>query len=52
VLISELLFIEKWDKAVIDFIAATDVGKFPIQTGRGVKACGQWADDCYLVGSP
>jgi hypothetical protein len=27
--VSELLSMEKCDKAVIDFLAATDVGKFP-----------------------
>jgi hypothetical protein len=27
--VSELLSMEKCDKAVMDFLAATDVGKFP-----------------------
>jgi len=31
---------EKCDKAVMDFLAATDVGKFPPKTGGGVRAGG------------
>jgi hypothetical protein len=27
--LSELFFMEKCDQAVLDFLAATDVGKFP-----------------------
>jgi len=41
--VSELLSIEKCDKAVMDFLAATDVGKFPPKTSGGVGAGGQWA---------
>jgi len=38
--VSELLSIEKCDQAVMDFLAATDVGKFPPKTGGGVRAGG------------
>jgi hypothetical protein len=38
--VSELLSMEKCDKAVMDFLAATDVGKFPPKTGGGVRAGG------------
>jgi hypothetical protein len=31
---------EKCDKAVMGFLAATDVGKFPPKTGGGVRAGG------------
>jgi len=31
---------EKCDKAVMDFLAATDVGKFPPKMGGGVRAGG------------
>jgi hypothetical protein len=31
---------EKCDKAVMDFLAATDVGKFPPKIGGGVRAGG------------
>jgi len=36
--VSELLSIEKCDKAVMDFLAATDVRKFPPKTGGGARA--------------
>ena len=36
--VSELLSIEKCDKAVMDFLVATDVGKFPAKTSGGVRA--------------
>jgi hypothetical protein len=38
--VSELLSMEKCDKAVMDFLAATDVGKFPPKMGGGVSAGG------------
>jgi hypothetical protein len=38
--VSELLSMEKCDKAVMDFLAATEVGKFPPKTGGGVRAGG------------
>jgi len=41
--VSELLSIEKYDQAVMDFLAATDVGKFPPKTSRGVRAGGERA---------
>jgi hypothetical protein len=31
---------EKCDKAVMDFLATTDVGKFPPKTGGAVRAGG------------
>jgi len=34
---------EKYDKAVMDFLAATHVGKFPSKTGGGVITGGQRA---------
>jgi hypothetical protein len=43
--VSELLSMEKCDKAVMDFLAATDVGKFPSKTGGGVIADGQRAEE-------
>jgi ribonuclease HI len=36
--VSELLSIEKCDKAVIDFLAATNVEKFPPKKGGGARA--------------
>jgi hypothetical protein len=36
---------EKCDKVVIDFLAATDVGKFPPKTGGGVRARGQRVEE-------
>jgi hypothetical protein len=41
--VSELLSIEKCDQAVMDFLAATDVGKFPPKTSGGARAAGQRA---------
>jgi hypothetical protein len=38
---SELLSIEKCDQAVMDFLAATDVEKFPPKTSGGARAGGQ-----------
>jgi hypothetical protein len=38
--VSELLSMEKCDKAVMDFLAATDVGKFPPKMGGGVRTGG------------
>jgi ribonuclease HI len=38
--VSELLSMEKCDKAVMDFLAATDVGKLLPKTGGGVRAGG------------
>jgi hypothetical protein len=37
---SELLSVEKCDKAVMDFLAATDVRKFPLKMDRGERAGG------------
>jgi hypothetical protein len=42
--VSELLSMEKCDKAVMDFLAATDVGKFPPKIDGGVRAGGQRAE--------
>jgi hypothetical protein len=39
---SELLSIEKWDHAVMDFPAANDVRKFPHITSGGKKAGWKW----------
>jgi ribonuclease HI len=39
--VSELLSIEQCDQAVMDFLAATDVGKFPPKTSVGARANGQ-----------
>jgi len=41
--VSEQLSIEKCDQAVMDFLAATDVGKFPPKTSGRVRAGGQRA---------
>jgi len=41
--VSELLSIEKCDQAVMDFMAATDVGKFPPKTSGRARAGGQRA---------
>jgi len=38
--VSELLAMEKCDKVVMDFLAATDVRKFPHKMGGGVRAGG------------
>ena len=43
--VSELLSIEKCDKAVMDFLVATDVGKFPPKTGGGASAGGQRVEE-------
>jgi hypothetical protein len=43
--ISELLSLEKCNKAVMDFLAATDVGKFPPKLDRGVRSGRQWAEE-------
>jgi len=42
--VSELLSIEKCDQAVMDFLAATDVGKFPPKRRGGASAGGQRAE--------
>jgi len=49
--VSELLSIEKCDKAVMDFLAATDVGKFPPKMSGGASAGGQRAEEKGLAGS-
>ena len=49
--VSELLSMEMWDKAVMDVLAATDVGQFPPKIDRGVKASGQWAEEQEPAGS-
>jgi len=33
------------DEAVIDFLVATDVGKFPPKTSGGERAGGQWVPE-------
>jgi hypothetical protein len=38
--VSELLSMEKCDKVVMDFLAATDVGRFPPKMSGGVRASG------------
>jgi hypothetical protein len=43
--VSELLSIEKCDQAVMDFLAATNVGKFPPKTSGGARAGGQRAEE-------
>jgi len=43
--VSELLSIEKCDQAVMDFLAATGVGKFPPKTSAGARAGGQRAEE-------
>jgi hypothetical protein len=51
--VSELLSIEKCDQAVMDILAATDVGKFPAKTCGGVRASGQQAaEELGPAGSP
>jgi len=46
--VSELLSVEKCDKAVMDFLAATDVGKFPPEMdGGGIRA-----GELSLISSP
>jgi hypothetical protein len=42
---AELLSVEKCDKAVIDFLAATDVGNFPPKIDGGGRAGGQRAEE-------
>jgi len=41
--VSELLSIEKCNQAVMDFLEATDVGKFPPKMSRGARGGGQRA---------
>jgi len=41
--VSEPLSIEKCDQAVMNFLAATDVGKFPPKTSGRERAGGQQA---------
>ena len=43
--VSELLSMEKCNKAVMDFLAATDVGKFQPKMDGGVRPGGQWAEE-------
>jgi len=43
--VSELLAIEKCDQAVMDVLAATDVGKFPPKTSGGASAGGQQVEE-------
>ena len=43
--VSELLSIEKCDQAVMDFLAATDVGKFPPNTSGGASASRKRAEE-------
>jgi hypothetical protein len=50
--VSELLSMEKCDKAVMDFLATTDVGKFPPRTSGGVRAGGQRVEEQEPAGSP
>jgi hypothetical protein len=50
--VSELLSMGMWHKAVMDVLAATDVGQFPPKLDGGVTASGQWAEEQELAGSP
>jgi len=43
--VSELLSIRKCDQAVMDFLAATDVGKFPPKTSGGASASRHLAEE-------
>jgi len=43
--VSELLSLEKCDKAVMVFVAATDVGKFPPKMDGGGRAGRQQAEE-------
>jgi len=43
--VPELLYIVKCDNTVMDFLAATDVGKVPPKTGGGARAGGQRAEE-------
>jgi len=43
--VSELLSIEKCDQAVMDFLAATDVGKCPPKMDGGGRAGGQQTEE-------
>jgi len=45
--VSELLSIGKCDQVAIDFLAATDVGKFLPNMSRGARAGGQQAAEEY-----
>jgi hypothetical protein len=49
---SELLSVEKWDKTVMDFLAAPDVRNFPPKMDGGGRAGGQGAEEQGPVGSP
>jgi hypothetical protein len=49
--ISELVSMEKWDKAVMDFLAGTVARKFPPKTERGVRAGGQRGEEYDLADS-
>jgi len=48
--VSELLSIEKCDQAVMDFVAATDVGKFPPKMDGEGRAGGQRAEEWEPAG--
>ena len=50
--ISQLLSMEIGDKVVMDFLVATEVGKFPPKTDGGVKACRKWVEELQQPGSP
>jgi hypothetical protein len=43
--VSKLLSIEKCEQAVMDFLAATDIGKFPPKTSGGARAGGQRTEE-------
>jgi len=43
--VCELLSIEKCDQAVMHFLAATDVGKFPPKMDAGGRAGGQQVEE-------
>jgi len=43
--VSELLAMEMCDKVLMDFLVATDVGKFPPKIDGGVRAGGQRAEE-------
>jgi len=49
--VSELLPMWKCQIVVMDFLAATDIRKFPPKTGRGERAGGRWEEESGQVGN-
>ena len=43
--VSQLLSVQKCDKAVMDFLAATDIGRFPLKLDGGGRAGGQLVEE-------